>query len=116
MQDRTQDKGRPAVSRTEAVSGRRSGAGAAVRWDDSAMRTTYSNFCHVVGTREEITLLFGTRHGWEGAPEVGVRISDRIILNPHAAKRLALLLGGLVIAYEKRFGPLGLETPEGSVH
>ena len=30
-----------------------------VTWDDSNMRSLYSNVCNVTGTREEIVLLFG---------------------------------------------------------
>ena len=28
-------------------------------WDDSAMQTHYANVCNVMGTREEMALLFG---------------------------------------------------------
>ncbi len=88
-----------------------------VKWDDTNMRSSYANVCNVASTREEVTLLFGTHENWHSAQkEVSVRLSDRIILNPHAAKRLARLLTGMVAEYEKRFGPLGPDMPEGSVH
>jgi hypothetical protein len=96
----------------------RTGAIPRVKWDDSEMKSSYANVCNVASTREEVTLLFGTHQNWHSAQrEVSVRLSDRIILNPYAAKRLARLLTGVVAEYEKRFGPLGTDVlPEGGVH
>lgn len=88
----------------------RTGALPKVRWDDSAMKTSYANVCNVASTREEVTLLFGTNQTWHsGQEEVSVRLSDRIILSPFAAKRLAVLIGNVVTEYEKRFGALSIE-------
>lgn len=82
-----------------------------VRWDDSKMTTTYANVCNVSSTREEMTLLFGTNQTWHsGQEELTVALSDRIIVNPHAAKRMALLLANVVEQYESRFGALDLGT------
>lgn len=78
-----------------------------VVWDDSNMKSSYANVCNVSSTREEVTLLFGTNQNWNpGQNAVTVQLSDRIILNPYAAKRLATLLNNVVTEYEKRFGPL----------
>ena len=38
-----------------------------------------------------------------------MQLTDRIILSPFAAKRLAMLLENVVREYETRFGELGLE-------
>ena len=79
-----------------------------VNWDDSAMETTYANVVNAASTREEVILLFGTNQSWKGLEEeVNVTLSNRVILNPYAAKRLAIILGGVVTQYEKRFGVLG---------
>lgn len=76
-------------------------------WDDSAMRTSYANASNVLGTREEITLLFGSNLTWQpGQGDVRVILSDRIVLNPYAAKRLLLLLDRGLKEYESRFGEL----------
>jgi hypothetical protein len=84
-----------------------------VRWDDSAMRSNYSNVCNVAGTREEITLLFGVHQAWQrGVKDVTVHLQERIILNPYAAKRLNVLLNRVIREYENRYGPLPLETAE----
>jgi hypothetical protein len=83
-----------------------------LRWDDSKMTSTYANVCNVSSTREEVTLLFGTNQSWHtGQPELTVQLSDRIILNPFAAKRLALLLNNIIREYESRFGVLQIEQP-----
>lgn len=82
-----------------------------VVWDDSRMNTSYSNVCNVLGSREEITLLFGANQAWHAAQkEVKVLLSDRIVLNPYAAKRLAGLLDRVLKEYEARYGQLKLEV------
>ena len=82
-----------------------------VNWDDSDMETTYANVVNAASTREEVILLFGTNQSWKGLEdEVNVNLSNRVILNPYAAKRLAILLGGVVSAYEQRFGALNVEA------
>lgn len=81
-----------------------------VVWDDSRMNTSYSNVCNVLGSREEITLLFGANQAWHaGQKEVKVMLSDRVVLNPYAAKRLATLLERVLKEYETRYGELKLE-------
>jgi len=83
-----------------------------LRWDDSNMTSTYANVCNVSSTREEVTLLFGTNQTWHtGQPELTVQLSDRIILNPFAAKRLSILLTNIMKEYESRFGQLQIEQP-----
>ena len=78
-----------------------------LRWDDSGMSTSYANVCNVSSTREEVTLLFGTNQAWHtNQEEVVIKLSDRVILSPFAAKRLSALLQNVVSQYEHRFGPL----------
>ncbi len=84
-----------------------------IRWDDRNLKTDYANVCNVSSTREEVTLLFGTNQTWHSWQEgITVHLSDRVILSPFAAKRLAVLLGNVVGEYERRFGPLPLEVPQ----
>jgi hypothetical protein len=84
----------------------------AVNWDDSAMTTSYANVVNASSTREEVMLFFGTNLTWNpgDAKEFNVRLSDRIVLNPYAAKRLWLLLGALLTEYEARFGALNMDV------
>jgi len=76
-----------------------------VIWDDTQLKTTYANVCNVTSTREEVSLFFGTNQTWNtGQGELRVALSDRIILNPFAAKRLSMLLGNVLKEYETLFG------------
>jgi len=86
-------------------------------WDDSNMRSVYANVSNVAGGREEIVILFGMNQAWHaGQAEVKVQLTDRVVLSPFAAKRLAVLLNNVVADYEKKFGKLeiGVERPAGA--
>jgi hypothetical protein len=83
-----------------------------IRWDGTNMKSTYANVTNVSSTREEVTILFGTNKSWHNAhKELTVELSDRMILNPFAAKRLSILLNNVVKGYEEQFGVLELEIP-----
>jgi len=80
-----------------------------IRWDDTSMKSSYANVCNVASTREEVVLLFGVNQAWQaGQSEIPIQLTDRIIMSPFVAKRLALLLTNVVREYETRFGPLGV--------
>ena len=81
-----------------------------IRWDSSSMRSVYANVCNVAGTREEIVLFFGMNQAWDAAQkEMTVQVSDRIVLSPFVAKRLAILLENVIRNYETKFGKLDVE-------
>ena len=78
-----------------------------VIWDDSKMHSSYANVCNVIGTREEIMLLFGTNQAWHGGQQqVNIALTERVLLNPFAAKRLLLQLEKGIHEYEQRFGQI----------
>jgi hypothetical protein len=83
-----------------------------IDWDDSDMRTSYSNVVNASSTREEFTLFFGTNLTWNPTEklEFKVKLSDRIVLNPFAAKRLWMLLSAILKQYESRFGVLSIDA------
>ncbi len=85
-----------------------------INWDDSQMQSTYANVCNAVGTREEMVIFFGISNPpqTEGV-DLSVRLSNRVILSPHAAKRLATLLNNVVDQYEQRWGALGPQAAGG---
>ena len=87
-----------------------------VHWDDSKMATSYANVVNAASTREEVTLFFGTNQTWNvaGSGEVKVQLTNRIVVNPYAAKRLRMLLDGVLTEYEKRFGSLDIEAGNGA--
>ena len=82
-----------------------------VDWDDSQMQNSHANVVNASSTREEVNLFFGTNLTWKATSDkkVHVRLDNRISLSPYAAKRLWLLLGAVLKAYESRFGPLNIE-------
>jgi hypothetical protein len=81
-----------------------------VDWDDSEMKTTYANVVNASSTREEVAVFFGTNLTWNPNEkrEFHVKLSDRVVLSPHAAKRLSILLQAILKEYESRFGSLGV--------
>ncbi len=82
-------------------------AGPKIRWDDTNMKSSYANVCNVASTREEVVLLFGINQAWHsGQTEIPIQLTDRLILSPHVAKRLSILLDNVLKEYESRFGQL----------
>lgn len=81
-----------------------------VNWDVSQMSTSYANVVNAISSREEFTLFFGTNQTWNAKDgELDVKLSDRVILNPHAAKRLLTLLAAVMKEYETRFGEVNID-------
>jgi hypothetical protein len=87
-----------------------------VDWDDSEMQSTYANVVNASSTREEVMLFFGTNQTWnpQADRKFKVKLHDRMVLNPHAAKRLWILLGAILKEYENRFGVINMEGIGGS--
>ena len=83
-----------------------------VKWDDSKMQSHFANVVNIQSTLEQVDLFFGTNQTWNVASDrqVHVELNNRIILSPHAAKRLWLALGGVLNGYEERYGELRIEA------
>jgi len=78
-----------------------------VRWDNTNMQSAYSNVCNVSGTREEIVLFFGMNQNFNADQnEMTIQLSNRIVMSPFVAKRLAALLNNVVKDYETKYGVL----------
>ena len=87
-------------------------SGPKIRWDDANMKSAYANFCNVASTREEFVLLFGVNQAWQaGQAEIPIQLTDRLIMSPFVAKRLAILLDNVLKEYESRFGSLSEPRP-----
>ena len=98
----------------EAAEGGKGVEGTKLKWDDTNMKSSYANVCNVTSTREEVVMLFGVNQAWNrGQKEVTIQLTDRIIISPYAAKRLSMLLQGVVNEYEKRFGTLNVDAGTG---
>jgi hypothetical protein len=82
-----------------------------VQWVDKNMSTHFANVVNVQSTREQVDLFFGMNQTWNiaGNSQVAVDLTNRIILTPHAAKRLWTILGGVLREYESRHGALEVE-------
>ena len=91
-------------------------AEAGVLWDDSKMYTSFANVVNIQSTREQVDLFFGTNQTWSvsgQADQLKVELNQRIIMGPHAAKRLMMALTGVVGEYEARYGDLKVSGPTG---
>jgi Protein of unknown function (DUF3467) len=82
-----------------------------IQFDVSNLQSSYANVCNVSSTREEVVLAFGANNVWErGQADIRVQLTNRIVLNPYAAKRLAAVLNRVVAEYESKFGTLKDDT------
>jgi hypothetical protein len=83
-------------------------AGPMVHWDDSRMVTHFANVVNIQSTLDQVDLFFGTNKTWNVGSDrqVKVELTDRVILSPHAAKRLSIALQGVLKEYESRYGEL----------
>lgn len=81
-----------------------------VKVDTRQLKSTYCNVCNASSTREEVVLNFGINQNWDIAQNerssFDIELHHRIILNPHAAKRLHQILGQLLNEHETRYGEL----------
>jgi len=81
-----------------------------IKWDDANIRITYANICNVISSREEVSMMFGMNQKMDTENnELTIELSDRIILNPYAAKRVALLLKDVIEQYEEKFSKIELD-------
>ena len=77
--------------------------------DDEDVPVSYASLARVSGTAEEVTVDFGGPLKQTNSTTATLRVEQRIILNPWAAKRLALTLGQTVARYEQTYGELELD-------
>jgi Protein of unknown function (DUF3467) len=74
--------------------------------DESHIVATYSNFCRVTGTPEELIVDFGLNKQVAGTSPDTIHVTQRIIVNFFTAKRLAAALAMAVARHEQAFGVL----------
>ena len=81
-----------------------------IRIDDSQATTHYATVARVTSSAEELVIDFS--EGMRPTEQANVsvmKIGARIILNPWAAKRLAISLGQTVHRYESVYGELEID-------
>lgn len=77
--------------------------------DDSAALPSYSNFCRVTATPEEVILDFGLNPQPFATGRQEVKSNQRLVMNFYTAKRLLTALGMTVQRHEGTFGAVELD-------
>lgn len=78
--------------------------------DDRGADIEYASTARVWGSAEEINIDFSQGIKPTGqANQVRLKIDRRMVLNPWAAKRLAMTLGQTIARYEQTYGALELD-------
>ena len=72
--------------------------------DDSATLPSYSNFCRVTATPEEVILDFGLNPQPFATGRQEVKANQRIVMNFYTAKRLLTALSMTIQRHEGTFG------------
>lgn len=88
----------------------KSGQQVRITLDDSAVEATYSNFCRVTGTPEEVIIDFSLNPNPFSQQDQKIRIDKRIVLNQFTAKRLFAALQQTIIRHEQNFGVIELNV------
>ncbi len=78
--------------------------------DDSGTLPSYSNFCRVTATPEEVILDFGLNPQPFATGRQDVKANQRIVMNFYTAKRLLTALGMTVQRHEGTFGSIELDV------
>ena len=78
--------------------------------DDSNTLPSYSNFCRVTATPEEVILDFGLNPQPFATGRQDVKANQRIVMNFYTAKRLLTALGMTIQRHEGTFGSIELDV------
>ena len=86
--------------------------------DDSSTLPSYSNFCRVTATPEEVILDFGLNPQPFATGRQDVKANQRLVMNFYTAKRLLTALGMTIQRHEQTFGAIELDVRRraGSAH
>jgi len=83
-------------------------AAPAIQTDDEGAQTSYTNFCQVNLTAEEMVLSFGLNT--QAQITKPIKTTHRVVMNFYTAKRLLHLLGQVIAQHEATFGVLELDA------
>ncbi len=78
--------------------------------DDSSTLPSYSNFCRVTATPEEVILDFGLNPQPFATGRQDVKANQRIVMNFYTSKRLLTALGMTIQRHEGTFGSIELDV------
>ncbi len=81
-----------------------------IQVDTTGLKTSYANVVGIAANINEVYLTFGVNSDpYNPAPTDAVKLDNRVIMTPDAAKRLCLNLNATLAAYEQRFGVIELD-------
>ena len=78
--------------------------------DDTGALPSYSNFCRVTATPEEVILDFGLNPQPFATGKQEVKANQRIVMNFYTSKRLLTALGMTIQHHEQTFGSIELDV------
>ncbi len=78
--------------------------------DDATVNASYSNFCRVTGTPEEVLIDFALNPNPFSRQDQTVKIDQRLVLNHFTAKRLLAALQQTILRHEQNFGVIELNV------
>src|SRR4029077_9217541 len=78
--------------------------------DDSGTLPSYSNFCRVTATPEEVILDFGLNPQPFATGRQDVKANQRLVMNFYTAKRLLTAMGMTIQRHEQTFGAIELDV------
>lgn len=81
-----------------------------IQFDDSKICATYTNFCRVVGTPEELIIDFGLNPQPIGMPTSPIPVTNRVVTNFYTAKRMLFALQTAIQRHEQTFGMLEIDV------
>jgi hypothetical protein len=94
----------------QAAQGQPQGATTEVFVDDTNTVPSYSNFCRVTATPEEVILDFGLNPQPFATGRQDVKANQRLVMNFYTAKRLLTALGMTIQRHEGTFGSIELDV------
>jgi Protein of unknown function (DUF3467) len=77
--------------------------------DHAPIPVTYTNFVRLSLTPEEVILDLGLNTQLVVEPKEPIRMSNRVVMNYYAAKRMSNALIGVVQHHEATYGPIELD-------
>lgn len=78
--------------------------------DDTGAPSTYASTVRVWGSAEEINIDFAGPIKPTAPGAAKLKVDHRMIMNPYAAKRLAIQLTQTIAAYEQTYGMLEIDS------
>ncbi|MCP4710401.1 MAG: DUF3467 domain-containing protein [Planctomycetes bacterium] len=78
--------------------------------DDSSLEASYSNFCRVTGTPEEVIVDFALNPNPFSRQDQTVKVDKRLVMNHYTAKRLFAALQQTILRHEQNFGVIELNV------